>query len=215
MIEQCAMDCCRSECTSWQYRSDVGCLMGGDIRLGMEKDGPSSWCSDMPPKRWSGQFVQQRKNGHLIQNSKKIIGGCSLETWNPNEQPGQCFGLGDVKKIYMTTTTLDSYTDVDGTRSSGNGNRKGTPITSAQLCMEACCSNDNQNHRMKGKEDDNECGAWQYHDDLGCFYHKRMYGCVDTKDPIVFEPFIGRRKLLPSNKRKYIDKHGNPWTQQQ
>mmetsp|Transcript_31858 Transcript_31858/g.35708 ORF Transcript_31858/g.35708 Transcript_31858/m.35708 type:complete len:161 (-) Transcript_31858:135-617(-) len=129
MIEQCAMDCCRSECTSWQYRSDVGCLMGGDIRLGMEKDGPSSWCSDMPPKRWSGQFVQQRKNGHLIKISKKIIGGCSLETWNPNEQPGQCFGLGDVKKIYMTTTTLDSYTDVDGTRSSGNGNGNGSGDT--------------------------------------------------------------------------------------
>jgi hypothetical protein len=184
-VQECASECCNSDrCITWQYRADVGCIHGGDIRLGMEKDGPSSWCSEIQPKRWQGQYVLKRANGQIIK-TKEDTGGCSVQTWNPNEQPGQCFGLGDVKM------TIDETKD-------------GILIKSAQDCMEACCNS---------KKLNGECGAWQYHDDLGCYYHKRMHGCVDTSNPIVFEPFVGRRKRL--SKRKYTDKKGNPWTQQQ
>ena len=188
-VQECATDCCNSDkCITWQYRTDVGCLHGGDIRLGMEKDGPSSWCSEIQPKRWQGQYVLKRANGQIIK-TKEETGGCDVETWNPKEQPGQCFGLGDVKM------TIDETKNKDGSS---------RLIKSAQDCMVACCNS----KKLHG-----ECGAWQYHDDLGCYYHKRMHGCVDTSNPIVFEPFVGRRKQLST--RKYTDKRGIPWTQQQ
>eukprot|EP00532_Pseudo-nitzschia_australis_P003581 CAMPEP_0168192554 /NCGR_PEP_ID=MMETSP0139_2-20121125/18111_1 /TAXON_ID=44445 /ORGANISM="Pseudo-nitzschia australis, Strain 10249 10 AB" /LENGTH=285 /DNA_ID=CAMNT_0008115803 /DNA_START=106 /DNA_END=963 /DNA_ORIENTATION=+ len=178
-MEDCAVACCESEkCVSWQFRRDVGCLHGGDVRLGMEKDGTSSWCSDHPPRKWEGQYVMRRANGAIVQN-KDQTGGCSLDTWNPNEQPGQCFGLGDVKK----TRKNDASVRIDSARS----------------CMEACCEVE-------------DCGAWQWQSGLGCFYHLRMHGCVDTSDPVVFEAFVGRRKLQSS--RTYVDKEGNPWKQQ-
>jgi hypothetical protein len=36
-----------------------------------------------------------------------------------------------------------------------------------------------------------------------------MHGCQKNADPIAFEPFIGRRKLLDS--RQYTDAAGKPW----
>lgn len=99
-ISHCASSCCTNpECISWQYRQDVGCIQGKDIRLGMEKDGPSAWCSDHPPHRWQGQFLKP----HGAKNKgveEKVVrsGACNGETWDPNEEIGQCFGLGDVKK---------------------------------------------------------------------------------------------------------------------
>ena len=139
------------------------------MRLGQEKDGVSAWCSDHPPQRWQGQYVLKRGGGKILAD-REATGACSLETWNPNEQPGQCFGLGDVKK---------------------NGS------DSAQSCMKACCDTD-------------DCGAWQWQQELGCFHNKRMHGCVDVSDPVVFESFVGRRKQQSS--RTYTDKKGRPWT---
>eukprot|EP00547_Thalassionema_nitzschioides_P005654 CAMPEP_0194217432 /NCGR_PEP_ID=MMETSP0156-20130528/21280_1 /TAXON_ID=33649 /ORGANISM="Thalassionema nitzschioides, Strain L26-B" /LENGTH=255 /DNA_ID=CAMNT_0038946479 /DNA_START=119 /DNA_END=883 /DNA_ORIENTATION=- len=100
---ECAKSCCAKgdDCITWQFRLDKGCLQGKDVRIGMEKDGPSAYCSDHPPLRWKGQFI-----------SKDGEGACSLQTWKPNSQPGQCFGLGDVRK----------------------------GIGSAEDCMKSCCS---------------------------------------------------------------------------
>ena len=98
----CAVACCASsDCIVWQFRADKGCLQGGDVRIGQEKDGPAAYCSDHPPFRWQGQFVKDRKDTE-----------CSNDTWHPDEQPGQCFGLGDTRK----------------------------GITTAEDCMKACCA---------------------------------------------------------------------------
>jgi hypothetical protein len=58
--------------------------------------------------------------------------------------------------------------------------RKG--LWSAQDCMTACCG-------------DESCGAWQFQPDLGCFYSNTMFSCQKSDDPVVFEPFVGRRKF--------------------
>ena len=118
-VSECASTCCQNDnCITWQYRSDVGCLHGKDVRLGMEKDGVAAWCSDHPPQRWQGQYLIPHKsvvtnNGMTTEEIR--ASGCNEQTWNPNQQPGQCFGLGDVKK------------DASG---------------SALECMRACCAND-------------------------------------------------------------------------
>mmetsp|Transcript_11965 Transcript_11965/g.34286 ORF Transcript_11965/g.34286 Transcript_11965/m.34286 type:complete len:275 (+) Transcript_11965:146-970(+) len=178
-MEDCAAACCKLDyCIAWQFRKDVGCLHGGDVRLGMEKDGSeASWCSDHPPRKWQGQHVIQRSGPRIVANRKKT-GGCSVNTWNPEETQGQCFGLGDVRKMSKTDPSF--------------------VIDSAQSCMEACCA-------------DATCGAWQYNDDLGCFYNKQMTACVDVEDPVKFQPFVGRRKFL--SYRSYTDVNDQPWFQ--
>ncbi len=118
-ISECASTCCQNDdCVSWQFRSDTGCLQGKDIRLGMEKDGVAAWCSDHPPQRWQGQYLIPHKS--ITQNAgmtKEEIrsNGCNEQTWDPNQQIGQCFGLGDVKP-----------------KASG----------SAVECMKACCDDE-------------------------------------------------------------------------
>ena len=168
-ISECASTCCSNpKCITWQYRKDTGCLQGGDVRLGMEKDGVPAWCSDHPPQRWQGQYLY-KKGGTDEENAPIREKGCHPSTWNPNEQIGQCFGLGDVKK-----------------HASG----------SAEECRDACCK-------------DTKCRAWQWTQELGCFYSSHMHGCQGDGDPVRFEPFVGRRKFLES--RKYTDGAGNPW----
>mmetsp|Transcript_3489 Transcript_3489/g.8877 ORF Transcript_3489/g.8877 Transcript_3489/m.8877 type:complete len:314 (-) Transcript_3489:383-1324(-) len=118
-MEQCASSCCTNDaCISWQYRRDVGCIQGKDIRLGQEKDGPAAWCSDHPPYKWNGQYVRPHKNKHgKVPDEKKFrADACDEGTWNPEEEIGQCFGLGDVKR------------DASG---------------SAEECMHACCEHKN------------------------------------------------------------------------
>lgn len=116
-ISSCANSCCANlDCITWQYRSDVGCLQGKDVRLGMEKDGVSAWCSDHPPHRWQGQYLipHRKTKDDKVDPALIRANGCRTQTWNPNEQIGQCFGLGDVQK-----------------QASG----------SAIECMTACCNN--------------------------------------------------------------------------
>lgn len=169
-IADCAMTCCSNpKCITWQFRKDTGCLQGGDVRLGMEKDGVSAWCSDHPPQRWQGQYLY-KQGGKEEEHAELRKKGCDASTWNPNEQVGQCFGLGDVKK------------DASG---------------SAEECRDACCKSET-------------CRAWQWNKELGCFYSSHMHGCQgDGGDPVQFEPFVGRRKLLAN--RKYTDMKGQPW----
>jgi len=113
-LSSCASSCCaNSECVSWQFREDVGCLQGKDVRLGMEKDGPSGWCSDHPPHRWNGQFLKPHGDTKGFKRDDLRRNACSTDTWSPDQEIGQCFGLGDVKK-----------------HASG----------SAKECMEACCA---------------------------------------------------------------------------
>ena len=100
-VAECARSCCEDPtCVSWQHRRDVGCLQGGDLRLGMEKDGVPAWCSDHPPHRWRGQFLGGRNGadgggGASAVESRALA--CDESTWNPQEEVGQCFGLGDVR----------------------------------------------------------------------------------------------------------------------
>ena len=100
-VAECARSCCEdAKCVSWQHRRDVGCLHGGDFRLGMEKDSVSAWCSDHPPKRWKGQFLVGRGGGDAMEDISSIKSrelACDESTWNPEEEVGQCFGLGDVR----------------------------------------------------------------------------------------------------------------------
>jgi len=116
-LSACAASCCANpDCIAWQYRQDVKCLQGKDIRLGQEKDGPAAWCSDHPPHRWQGQYIKPHGDKHKGIDEKDLrTSACSEKTWNPNEEIGQCFGLGDVKKV-----------------ASG----------SAKECMMACCEDE-------------------------------------------------------------------------
>ncbi|KAL3822861.1 hypothetical protein ACHAXA_006225 [Cyclostephanos tholiformis] len=119
-VPDCAVSCCNdSECITWQFRLDVGCLHGKDVRLGMEKDGVPAWCSDHAPRRWHGQRLVPRGGGKAMSGGGGGAGAddvrkraCDEATWNPEEEVGQCFGLGDV-------------------RTGGGG--------SARECMRACC----------------------------------------------------------------------------
>jgi len=111
-VAACAMSCCTSEeCITWQYRADVGCKHGPDVRVGMEKDGPAAYCSAHPPYKWQGQYLLKRGED----NPAKRALACHTDTWKPNSEPGQCFGLGDQRT-------------------------QGQASKSAEKCMQACCA---------------------------------------------------------------------------
>jgi hypothetical protein len=122
---ECATTCCDDpKCITFQYRSDVGCFQGDDVRLGLEKDGAPTWCNDAPPVIWKGQYLVPRVQGA---DGKDIVysdaeretfrkKSCDLTTWTPDERQGQCFGLG--------------------------GKREAASA-SAEECMKACCADPN------------------------------------------------------------------------
>eukprot|EP00035_Acanthoeca_spectabilis_P018095 m.382710 g.382710 ORF g.382710 m.382710 type:complete len:262 (-) comp16723_c0_seq2:186-971(-) len=89
----CAALCCsmptehaepEKRCVAWQYRQDTGCRVGGDVRIGMEKDGPSAWCNHDPPAMWHGERVSDTTRDRVCGDG-----------WNSSALPTQCFGLGD------------------------------------------------------------------------------------------------------------------------
>lgn len=89
----CSASCCLSKkCVTWQFREDTGCLQGPDVRLGMEKDGPSEWCEPTAPSPWKGEQLTDRHNGLPLEKVK----ACGDE-WNPDSLTGQCFGLGALR----------------------------------------------------------------------------------------------------------------------
>ena len=73
------------------------------------------WCSDHPPQKWSGQFLKPHGSKSKLSKDAVRKAACSTDTWNPNEEIGQCFGLGDVKR-------------------DGSG--------SAEECMRRCCESE-------------------------------------------------------------------------
>lgn len=76
---------------TWQWRADTGCMHGGDVRIGMEKDGVSAWCEVRPPAMWTGQHVGKREER------------CRDDGWYADELQGQCFGLGDKRQVAVDT----------------------------------------------------------------------------------------------------------------
>ena len=98
----CEQSCCADAgCITFQWREDTGCRQGGDVRVGMEKDGPGAWCEPEAPAPWLGQRIDAERTA------------CARGRYNPEELPGQCFGLGPERK-------------------SGSA--------SAESCRDACCA---------------------------------------------------------------------------
>ncbi|KAL3781780.1 hypothetical protein HJC23_009210 [Cyclotella cryptica] len=141
---ECASSCCSDPaCITFQFRSDVGCLQGGDVRLGMEKDGTPTWCSDSPPLRWRGQYLVPRVQG---QDGKDVVysdaekgefrkKSCDLNSWSPDERPGQCFGLGS-KRVEASASDVE--------------------------CMKACCADPNCGAWQWSREAGCYYGKWMF-----------------------------------------------------
>jgi len=90
---ECGASCCVSQtCFAWQFREDVGCLQGPDVRLGLEKDGTPEWCEPTAPSPWQGERLEFRHDGKPTTQEK----ACGSE-WNPSSLNGQCFGLGPLR----------------------------------------------------------------------------------------------------------------------
>jgi hypothetical protein len=90
----CAEACCASNvCVTWQFRHNVGCKHGPDVCIGMEKDGPTAYCSAHPPLRWQGQFVLSRKNGNVANDDRRVK-ACSTDTWGPSRATRSMFWTG-------------------------------------------------------------------------------------------------------------------------
>eukprot|EP01062_Namystynia_karyoxenos_P038923 TRINITY_DN28292_c0_g1_i1.p1 TRINITY_DN28292_c0_g1~~TRINITY_DN28292_c0_g1_i1.p1 ORF type:complete len:261 (+),score=52.69 TRINITY_DN28292_c0_g1_i1:71-784(+) len=88
--EQCRRRCCGAglECVSWQYRSDTGCLLMEDVRVGAKEHSArdtTGFCEDTAPAPWRGRVLLRRNSGKGCQWADKLL-------------DGQCWGLGPVRK---------------------------------------------------------------------------------------------------------------------
>ena len=167
--EACAAACCAlATCRSWQYRSDAGCQHGGDVRLGMEKDGVTAWCEPSPPHPWVGERLLERAAGAIVVDRRAAACGAA---WTSPEKPlrGQCFGLG-------------AQRNAGGERTDHAWSRASH---SAELCRQACCNG------RKGA-----CETWQWRADKGCFFGGPA-SCREVNSGVEFLPFAGRRKVTP------------------
>lgn len=184
--EACAAACCALRtCLSWQFRSDVGCLHGGDVRLGMEKDGVTAWCEPSPPHPWIGERLLERSGDAIVVDRRAAA--CAV-AWTEAEKPlrGQCFGLGPQRH------SGDAGTDHAWSRAS----------ESADLCRRACCAHASDPGFRSGR---GACETWQWRADKGCFFGGPAT-CREVNSEIEFLPFAGRRKVTPG--RTYTDQHG-------
>ena len=141
---ECATTCCDDpKCITFQYRSDLGCYQGDDVRLGLEKDGAPTWCNDSPPVIWRGQYLVPRvpdENGKdkVFSDAEREEfrkKSCNLSTWSPDERQGQCFGLG-------------------GKREAASG--------SDEECMKACCNDPNCGAWQWSKDSGCFYGKWMF-----------------------------------------------------
>lgn len=102
--QECSDACCKdSKCVAWQFRANEGCLHGGDVRLGMEKDGPSDWCEPTAPAAWKGERVLVLQ-GEPVDRRQAACGSA----WNPNMLQGQCFGLGPKRQDNGASDSADA-----------------------------------------------------------------------------------------------------------
>jgi hypothetical protein len=52
--EACRDLCCTrgEECVTWQWNHREGCLVGGPVRVGLERAGTGNWCEETAPSPW-------------------------------------------------------------------------------------------------------------------------------------------------------------------
>lgn len=93
---ECRTLCCNlnDQCVTWQFgNKSRECKMGPPVRLGLESAPTGDWCEPLPPGRWNGKRVVERKaNGECV--------------WGV-DLPTQCFGLGP-EKMNSSNARLDT-----------------------------------------------------------------------------------------------------------
>ena len=60
-------------------------------------------------------------------------------------------------------------------------------LQSADHCRRACCES----------QPPGSCGAWQWREDVGCFFGEGKGFCLERKSKYDFAPFQGERKIVP------------------
>ena len=76
---ECRQLCCElgDKCVTWQWQNKRKCLVGGPVRLGLERADTGNWCEPTSPSAWTGMKVETREGGTC--------------TWG-EDLPYQCFG---------------------------------------------------------------------------------------------------------------------------
>lgn len=97
-LADCRAACCKREtCVTWQLAQQTGrCQIGGPVRLGLEGVDTVDWCEPLPPARWLGRFVGNKRSGE-DKDKCLVKGSVDFDGKSINigaERSGQCFGLG-------------------------------------------------------------------------------------------------------------------------